>query len=73
MGAPSNNDERRKYLVNALNLLNFEEVSLLEMRFFEGRRFKEMGEILGISEDGAKMKVYRIIKKLRNHITEIKT
>ncbi|MFM7022046.1 MAG: RNA polymerase sigma factor [Flavobacteriales bacterium] len=42
-----------------------EVVQLIEMRFFEKRSFKELGEIMGISESNAKVKVHRILKKLK--------
>jgi RNA polymerase sigma-70 factor (ECF subfamily) len=42
-----------------------EVVQLIEMRFFEKRSFKELGEILGITESNAKVKVHRILKKLQ--------
>lgn len=58
-------DERRKRLVEGMNGLKFDQVELIEMRFFENRRFKEIGEILGITEENAKMRVYRAISKLR--------
>lgn len=59
------NEKQRKLLIEGMNMLNFDQVNLLELRFFEGRRFKEIGEILGFSEDNAKVKVYRAVKKLR--------
>lgn len=34
----------------------------------EERPFKEVAEILGISENNAKVKVYRIIEKMRRQI-----
>lgn len=42
-----------------------EVVQLIEMRYFEKRSFKELGEILGISESNAKVKVHRILRKLK--------
>ncbi len=42
-----------------------EVVQLIEMRFFEKRSFKELGEILGITESNAKVRVHRILKKLQ--------
>jgi RNA polymerase sigma-70 factor (ECF subfamily) len=42
-----------------------EVVQLIEMRFFEKRSFKELGEILGTTESNAKVKVHRILKKLQ--------
>jgi len=42
-----------------------EELQLIEMRFFEKRSFKEIGEILNITENYAKVKTYRILEKLK--------
>lgn len=49
----------------ALQYLNEEEVQILELRFFEERPFAEVGEILGITENNAKVRTYRVIDKLR--------
>lgn len=51
-------------LIEALTQLNDEELELIEMRFFEERSFKEIGEILEMTENNAKVKTHRIIKKL---------
>lgn len=59
-------------LIEALNNLPFQDSSLIEMRFFEKRSFKEIAEIEGVTEANAKMKVYRIIKKLRKLLEEKK-
>lgn len=48
--------------------LNEDELQLIEMRFFESRSFKEIGEILEITENNAKVKTYRILDKLRKVI-----
>jgi RNA polymerase sigma-70 factor, ECF subfamily len=40
-------------------------MQLIEMRFFEGRPFKEMADILEKKESAVKMKVYRILEKLK--------
>ncbi len=65
-------DEERELLVLGLNKLKFEYVELIELRFFEKRRFKEIGEILGLNEDTAKMRVYRALKKLKEIIEEVR-
>ncbi len=49
----------------ALQYLDLEELELLELRFFEERPFSEVAEILGITENNAKVKTYRVIDKLR--------
>lgn len=48
--------------------LEDDELQLIEMRFFEKRSFKEMGEILEITENNAKVKTYRILDKLKKII-----
>jgi RNA polymerase sigma-70 factor, ECF subfamily len=45
------------------------DLELIEMRFFEKRPFKEIAEILDITENNAKVKVYRILEKLKIKIT----
>lgn len=59
-------------LIEALNQLPLQDSSLIEMRFFEKRSFKEIAQIIGVTEANAKMKVYRIIQKLRKMIEEKK-
>lgn len=44
------------------------ELQLIEMRFFEKRSFKEIAEILEITENNAKVKTYRILDKLKKVI-----
>ncbi len=55
-----------------LEQLNPQEIQFLELRFFENRSFKEMGYLLGLTEINAKIKTYRIIKKLQKLSKEIK-
>lgn len=38
---------------------------LIEMRFFEKRSFKEMGNILNITENNAKVRLYRLLDKIK--------
>jgi len=40
-------------------------IQLIELRFFEKRSFKEMGEILEITENNAKIRTYRLLAKMR--------
>ena len=55
-------------MIEALNHLGLEESQLIELRFFEGNSFKEIAELYGLTEANAKMKVYRILKKLKKQI-----
>lgn len=56
-------------LMQAIQHLDEEEVQLLEMRFFDKRPFKEVCEILNISETAAKARVYRLLEKLKTIYT----
>ena len=60
-------------LIQALDELKESDVQLVEMRFFEGRPFKEIAEIIGITESNAKVKTYRILEKLKKIILRIHT
>ena len=63
------NDEKHTFLIEALNSLKNEEIQIIELRFFEKRPFKEVGDILGITENNAKVKVYRILDKLKKALS----
>jgi RNA polymerase sigma-70 factor (ECF subfamily) len=63
-------DKRLPLLLEVISKLSVEEIELLEMRYFEKRPFKEVSEILGITESNAKVKMHRIIKKLKNLMLE---
>ena len=45
--------------------LKSDEVTLIELRYFEDRPFKEVGDILGMTENNAKVKVHRLILKMK--------
>lgn len=57
--------EMMSHLKAALNYLSEDEYMIIELRYFEERPFSEVGEILGITENNAKVKTYRIIEKLK--------
>ena len=52
-------------LKKALLYLAENELMLIELRYFEERPFSEVGQILEISENNAKVKTYRVIDKLK--------
>ena len=59
-----NNDE--ELLLSCMHELSADDVAYIELRFFEDRAFKEIAEIMGITENNAKVKTYRILDKLKN-------
>ncbi len=59
------NEENRERLLKCLSKMKEEDVQLLELRFFEKRSFKEIGEILEVTENNAKVKSFRALEKLK--------
>jgi RNA polymerase sigma-70 factor (ECF subfamily) len=67
MIAEFGNEEKEDYhdLHLALSRLEADDLELLELRFFENRPFKEIAEILAITENNAKVRTYRTLDKLK--------
>jgi len=61
--------ELHDWLYQGLKKLEQDELELIEMRFFEGRPFKEISEILELGESSAKMRTYRILEKLKKYLS----
>jgi RNA polymerase sigma-70 factor (ECF subfamily) len=58
-------DELKNKLPLVFDRLKPEELQLIELRFLESRPFKEVADILGITENNAKVRVYRILDKMK--------
>ncbi|HQV53070.1 MAG: sigma-70 family RNA polymerase sigma factor [Flavobacteriales bacterium] len=69
VGLPSE-DERMQPLALALGRLNAEKARLIELRFMDGLSFAEMGDVLGIGEDAAKMRTHRVLTTLRTYLVQ---
>ena len=52
-------------LVNAIKHLNTDDIELIELRFFEKHSYKEIALIKEIEANHARIKVFRILKKLK--------
>lgn len=61
----SDSADNQRLLLKALGTLSDDDMQLIELRFFEKRAFNEIGEIIGITENNAKVKTYRILDKLK--------
>ena len=55
----------RQRLFVVLQSLKPEQLKIIEMRFFEQMSFKEIGEQLGLTENNAKVKTFRVLEKIR--------
>lgn len=64
--------DRQRLLVSLMEELDEIALSLVEMRYFEKRAFKEIGEILGITENNAKVTTYRVIDRLKKKLDSLK-
>lgn len=58
-------DEDRTMLLKIISELDESDVELLELRYFEKRSYREVGELLDISENNAKVKAHRLIQKMK--------
>jgi RNA polymerase sigma-70 factor, ECF subfamily len=63
-------EELKRKLPAILEQLKPDEFQVIELRFLENRAFREVGEILGITETYAKVKTYRILLKMRSIFTK---
>lgn len=59
-------EEWENRLPAILERLEQDELYIIELRFFEARPFKEIADILGITENNAKVRTYRILEKMKN-------
>ena len=57
-------------LQKVITMLEPEELLLIELRFFEKRAFKEVADILDMTENNAKVKLYRLLQKMRRYFGE---
>lgn len=58
-------------LKKSLLYLKPDELLLIELRFFDGLPFSEIGLIIGVTENNAKVKTYRILDKLKTIFMKI--
>ena len=61
----ADSSDAQQRMLNAIKTLNDEDTQMIELRFFEKRSFAEVGNIVGITENNAKVKVYRILEKIK--------
>jgi len=55
-------------LARALNQLDEARAQLIQLRYMDGLRFMEVGQVLGIGEDAAKMRTHRTLAQLRSYL-----
>jgi RNA polymerase sigma-70 factor (ECF subfamily) len=65
-----NLEDMLQQLSRAIQQLKVDAMELIQLRFFEKRSFKEIGEILNLTENNAKVKTYRVLDKLKRIIVD---
>ena len=63
-------EELTPHLDEALNQLADDDRQAVLLRFFERKPMRDIGGILGVSEDAAKMRVTRAVERLRTQLTQ---
>jgi len=61
-----------QYLLQTLQKLSTEEVQFVELRFFEKMSFKEIAAVYGITENNAKVRMYRLTNKMKKLMLNLK-
>ncbi len=59
-------------LAKLMTDLRDEDLDMIEMRFFEKRSFQEIGGIMEITENNAKVKLYRLLDRMKSLLTNKK-
>ncbi len=62
---PSKYDKAQEIVPKLLATLSEAELQCIELRFFEKKSFKEIGYLMSLTEVNAKVRTYRILKKLK--------
>ncbi len=58
-------EKNMETILSFLEKMEEEQQQLIQLRFFDKLSFKEMGDLLLITEDNAKIRLYRAIEKLK--------
>ncbi len=58
-------DEWERKLPQVLEQLSEDDLQLIELRYFEQRPFKEVSEIMGLTESNTKVRTYRILGRMK--------
>jgi RNA polymerase sigma-70 factor (ECF subfamily) len=66
------NSDSQKRMMAALSKMDDCDIQLIELRFFEKRSFAEVGTIVGLTENNAKVRVYRILEKIKKLMGNIR-
>ena len=66
---PTTQEEGYRRVLELLGRQDESRQRLIELRYFDGLSFAELGQVLGIAEDAAKMRTHRVLRQLRAQLT----
>ena len=61
----------QELLIEAMNELQDKDMEIIDLRYFEKLSFIEIGNILGITDNNAKIRLYRSVERLRKTYKKI--
>lgn len=61
----SYDDGKKRKLMKALREIKENDLALIELRYFEKRSYREIGEIISVTENNAKVKTFRALQRLK--------
>lgn len=70
-GEVDNDDYKIELIRKLIEHLSDEEITILQMKYFEDRNFKEIAQLLNKKESTIKMRMYRSLNKLKDLYKEI--
>lgn len=68
---PVNEEDQKKYIEQAINLLDRDESFLINLYYFEEKDINEISKIMDIGQSNVKVKLYRTRKKLYTILNSI--
>ena len=68
MGFAAEEEDLQK-LARAMGQLKEDRARMIELRYMDGLSFAELGQVLGIGEDAAKMRIHRVLATLRAYLS----
>ena len=63
--------DTERELWQALNKLSEDERQLVTLKYLSGYSYKEIGEMLKMSDGAAKVAAYRAMKKLKKYVSQV--
>ena len=64
-------EDNIKHMLKAMQFLSPDDVQMIELRYFEKLPFKEVAEIYSITENNAKVRMYRILGRLKKAMLKV--